>query len=301
MTTMRTWIAAALVAFGGCAPATRGTAGDVVAVAPAAAARPALVGSWHLIHLEAPGPDGTLRRMTGAKGSLIYTPTGQVSVQVMYPSTGDAPSGGPVQYAAGGYEGTFGRYTTDEATRTVTHRYEGANVRTLVDVDLPRRYEIAGNRLVLRSTRADEHWAVTWERDGASRPASAVGGPSAASSIAASGSSQGMMVRISEIQIDPARRDEYNAILKEEAEASVRLEPGVISIFPMYQRERPTEVRILEIYASRAAYESHIESPHFQKYKTTTLPMVKSLTLVDMALIDPATMPWIFAKMQGGR
>ena len=300
MTTMRTWIAA-LVALGGCAPTMRGTAGDAGAVAPPAASRSALVGSWHLIHLEAPGPDGTLRRTTGAKGSLIYTPTGQVSVQVMYPSTGDAPSGGPVQYAVGGYEGTFGRYTIDEATRTVTHRYEGANVRTLIDADLPRRYEITGNRLVLRSTRADEHWAVTWERDGTSGPASAAGDPPAAVSSAASGSSQGMMVRISEIQIDPARLDEYNATLQEEAEASVRLEPGVISIFPMYQREKPTEVRILEIYASRAAYESHIESPHFQKYKTTTLPMDKSLTLVDMALIDPATMPRIFAKMRGGR
>jgi quinol monooxygenase YgiN len=301
MTTMRTWIAMALVALGGCAPTMRGKAGDAVAVAPAAASRTALVGSWHLIHLEAPGPDGTLRRTTGAKGSLIYTPTGQVSVQVMYPSTGDAPSGGPVQYAAGGYEATFGRYTTDEATRTVTHRYEGANVRALIDADLPRRYEITGNRLVLRSTRADEHWAVTWERDGAPGPASAAGDPSAPASSAASGSSRGMMVRISEIQIDPARLDEYNAMLKEEAEASVRLEPGVISIFPMYQREKPTEVRILEIYASRAVYESHIQSPHFQKYKTTTLPMVKALKLVDMALIDPATMPGIFAKMMGGK
>jgi quinol monooxygenase YgiN len=106
-----------------------------------------------------------------------------------------------------------------------------------------------------------------------------------------------MIVRISEIQIDPARLDEYNAILKEESEASVRSEPGVISIFPMYQREHPTEIRILEIYASRAAYESHIQSPHFQTYKTTTLPMVKSLKLVDMETLDPATMPTIFAKM----
>ena len=113
-----------------------------------------------------------------------------------------------------------------------------------------------------------------------------------------SGSLRGIMVRVSEIQIDPARLDEYNAILKEESEASVRLEPGVISIFPMYQREKPTEVRILEIYASRAAYESHIQSPHFQKYKTTTLPMVKSLKLVDMEALDPATMPTIFGKMR---
>ena len=109
------------------------------------------------------------------------------------------------------------------------------------------------------------------------------------------------MVRISEIQIDPARLDEYNAILKEESEASVRLEPGVISIFPMYQRENPTEVRILEIYASRAAYESHIQSPHFQKYKTTTLPMVKALKLIDMETLDPATMPTIFGKMRSGK
>src|SRR5688572_15819825 len=301
MTAMRTLMAVALVALGGCAPTMRGTAGDAVAVASAAASRPALVGSWHLIQLEVPGPGGTMRRIIDAKGSLIYTPTGQVSVQVMYPSMGNAPSGGPVQYAAGGYEGTFGRYTTDEATRTVTHRYEGANVRTLIGADLSRRYEITGNRLVLRSTRADEHWAVTWERDGTTEPASAVADPSAAASSAASGSSVGMLVRISEIQIDPAHLEAYNALLQEEAEASVRLEPGVISIFPMYQRENPTEVRILEIYASRAAYESHIKSPHFQKYKSTTLPMVKSLKLVDMALIDPATMPGIFAKMQGGK
>ena len=109
------------------------------------------------------------------------------------------------------------------------------------------------------------------------------------------------MVRISEIQIDPTRLDDYNAILKEESEASVRLEPGVIAIFPMYQRGNPTEVRILEIYASRAAYESHVASPHFQKYKTTTLPMVKSLKLIDMETIDPATMPRLFAKMPGNR
>jgi quinol monooxygenase YgiN len=112
---------------------------------------------------------------------------------------------------------------------------------------------------------------------------------------------QGMMVRISEIQIDSSRLDEYKAILKEEAEASVRLEPGVICIFPMYQRENPTEVRILEIYASREAYESHLKTLHFERYKTTTLPMVKSLKLVDMEAMDSATMPAMFGKMRRDR
>jgi quinol monooxygenase YgiN len=103
---------------------------------------------------------------------------------------------------------------------------------------------------------------------------------------AASAQEQRMMVRISEIEIDADYLEEYKAILKEEAEASVRLEPGVISIFPMFEKENPTQVRILEIYASREAYESHLKTPHFQRYKTTTLKMVKTLKLVDTAALD---------------
>jgi quinol monooxygenase YgiN len=108
----------------------------------------------------------------------------------------------------------------------------------------------------------------------------------------------GMLVRLSEIQVDPQYLKEYTAILAEEAEASVRLEPGVVSIFPMYEKERPTEVRILEIYASREAYEAHLKTPHFQHYKTTTVKMVKSLRLVDMEVADTKTMATIFRRME---
>src|SRR5690606_33633208 len=86
-----------------------------------------------------------------------------------------------------------------------------------------------------------------------------------------------MMIRISEIEIEPEYLNEYLEILKEEAKASVELEPGVISIYPMSQKENPTEIRILEIYADKKAYEAHLETPHFKHYKTTTLKMVKSL------------------------
>jgi quinol monooxygenase YgiN len=104
------------------------------------------------------------------------------------------------------------------------------------------------------------------------------------------------LIRVSEIEIVPSHLDEYKAILKEEAAASVRLEPGVIAIFPMYQKEHPTQVRILEIYANREAYESHLQTPHFQHYKTTTLRMVKALKLVDMGAVDEETMASIFRK-----
>lgn len=113
----------------------------------------------------------------------------------------------------------------------------------------------------------------------------------------ASAQQQKMMVRLSEIEIDPVHLDEYKAILAEESAASVKLEPGVIAIFPMYQKESPTSVRILEMYADEAAYEQHLKTPHFQKYKTTTLKMVKALKLVDMESIDAATIPVIFRKL----
>jgi quinol monooxygenase YgiN len=107
------------------------------------------------------------------------------------------------------------------------------------------------------------------------------------------------MVRIAEIQVEANNLKQYKAILKEEAEASVRLEPGVIAIVPMYQTENATAFSILEIYASREAYESHLKTPHFQHYKSATIHMVKSLKLVDMEVLDAQTMTRIFAKMKG--
>ena len=106
-----------------------------------------------------------------------------------------------------------------------------------------------------------------------------------------------MIVRISEIEIFPEYLKEYNAILKEESAASVKAEPGVISIFPMCQKQNPTQIRIVEIYANKAAYQSHLQTPHFQHYKTTTLKMVKSLKLIDMDALDPAAMDKIFRKL----
>lgn len=107
-----------------------------------------------------------------------------------------------------------------------------------------------------------------------------------------------MMVRISEIELFPKYQTEYNAILNEEAAASVNIEPGVICIFPMYTKEDPNQIRIIEIYANAEAYQAHLKTPHFQHYKTTTLPMVKSLKLVDMNSLDPATMMRLFEKLK---
>lgn len=106
-----------------------------------------------------------------------------------------------------------------------------------------------------------------------------------------------MMIRISEIEIVPEFLEEYKSILKEEASASVKLEKGVIAIFPMFQQKNPTQIRIVEMYADKEAYQFHLQTLHFLKYKTSTLKMVKSLNLVDMESLDKESMSNIFEKI----
>lgn len=106
-----------------------------------------------------------------------------------------------------------------------------------------------------------------------------------------------MMIRIAALEIDSTYLDEYLRILQEEAAASVQLEPGVLCIFPMYEKENPTSIRLLEIYANEAAYQSHLKTPHFLHYKTSTQAMVKSLELIDMEAMDRDIMPEIFRKI----
>lgn len=108
-----------------------------------------------------------------------------------------------------------------------------------------------------------------------------------------------MMVRISEIEIALEYLEEYNDILEKESSESIKLESGVIAIYPMFQKENPAQIRIVEIYANQEAYKSHLQTPHFQHYKTTTLKMVKSLKLIDMKALDQETMKMIFKKIQG--
>jgi len=52
------------------------------------------------------------------------------------------------------------------------------------------------------------------------------------------------------------------------------------------------------MYANKEAYEQHLKTLHFQKYKTTTLKMVKSLKLVDMGSLGTETMQEIFKKIK---
>jgi quinol monooxygenase YgiN len=99
------------------------------------------------------------------------------------------------------------------------------------------------------------------------------------------------VVRLAKIQVDPAQLDNYKAALKEGIETAVRVEPGVLTYYALADKANPNHITILEIYADSAAYQSHIETAHFKKYKNTVKDMIKSLELVDVDLIAVAKKP----------
>ena len=97
----------------------------------------------------------------------------------------------------------------------------------------------------------------------------------------------GPIVRIAELEIEPSQLDAYRMLLAEEIEASFTLEPGVIMLHAVSIKGEPERIRLLEVYANTEAYEAHLQTPHFIKYKTGTSGMVKSLRLLE---VDPVLM-----------
>lgn len=89
------------------------------------------------------------------------------------------------------------------------------------------------------------------------------------------------VVRIAELEIDPTQLDAYKAALRTEIETSIRAEPGVLTLYAVSVKDHPAQIRLFEIYASPAAYQAHLQSAHFRKYKSETARMVQSLKLIE--------------------
>ena len=102
--------------------------------------------------------------------------------------------------------------------------------------------------------------------------------------------------RIAEIEVKPDCLDAYLAAAADVGATSVREEPGVLCFFPMQDAERPTSIRIVEIYRDEAAYKAHLATPHFLRYKTGTPHRIESLRLAPMRPLDPSLFPDVFRK-----
>ena len=87
-------------------------------------------------------------------------------------------------------------------------------------------------------------------------------------------------IQIAEIEVDPAHLESYKAAVQEQIEAAIRLEPGVLVLYSVSNKDNPGRVTVFEIYRDREAYLAHLQAPHFLKYKATVEKMVETLKLV---------------------
>ena len=88
-------------------------------------------------------------------------------------------------------------------------------------------------------------------------------------------------VRLAELEIVATQLDGFKAAVTEEIEAAVRVEPGVLVLYAVFEKENPARVRVFEMYADAHAYQTHLETPHFLKFRAATEKMIVSRKLLD--------------------
>lgn len=98
---------------------------------------------------------------------------------------------------------------------------------------------------------------------------------------ALSDESPGPFVRVAELDIDPAQLEGFRAAIREGIETAVRLEPGVLVLYAVAEKDNPARIHVFEVYVDAKAYATHLETPHFRKFRDTTDRMVVSRKLLD--------------------
>lgn len=94
------------------------------------------------------------------------------------------------------------------------------------------------------------------------------------------------MYRIAKIKVDGNQLEQYKVALKEQMNTAIKVELGVLSYTVVADKKDSSLITIMEVYANLDAYQSHILTPHFKKYKDTVKDMVLSLELIDTELIE---------------
>jgi hypothetical protein len=145
-----------------------------------------LIGVWELVSLQDHRPNGEVLDWMGKKptGTLVYSPDGRMSVQIMRDSrpavTGSmwsrdgrdllpSASANEIRDAYSGYYAYFGTWDVDERAHTVTHHIRASLRSVEVGADYVRPYEFSGEQLLLRSaveTASGEKQTrvITWRR-----------------------------------------------------------------------------------------------------------------------------------------
>ena len=122
-----------------------------------------LLGAWCYVGTRIDG--GNWDRGANPKGMIYYGPHGEMAVQiapdVKRRRAGAVMTPEEAKIALTDYIAYFGTYTIDAQTETLTH-HRHDSIQPGDGGDLVRRFELDGDRLVLRALNSTLE--VTWER-----------------------------------------------------------------------------------------------------------------------------------------
>jgi len=77
-----------------------------------------------------------------------------------------------------------------------------------------------------------------------------------------------MYVLVVTIDIKPQFKDRFMAEMLDDARGSVRDEPGCLRFDVIQDEKEPNRIYLYEVYADRAAFDVHMTTPHFLKWKS---------------------------------
>ena len=130
--------------------------------AEAGSDRQRLIGTWHLVGINSPVPNGGPQPPLPI-GLFIYTADGHEAVQLMYPKAAGSLNN---EFVHDGYEASYGTYELDESKHLLKHHVIAANTGDkLVGTEELRMYSFPdAKHLVIRPVDPGQHWSVNWEK-----------------------------------------------------------------------------------------------------------------------------------------
>ena len=75
-----------------------------------------------------------------------------------------------------------------------------------------------------------------------------------------------MHVVVATLRVKPERREAFIEAFVEYARDSVQKEPGCLRFDVLQDSSDPNRIPVYEVYRDKADYESHIQTPHVQKF-----------------------------------
>jgi quinol monooxygenase YgiN len=92
---------------------------------------------------------------------------------------------------------------------------------------------------------------------------------------------QGQYVRLAELQIDPAQLESFNSAIKEGIETAFAWSQGFCCYMQCLKEIIRPASKFLKICTGENAYKTHLETPHFKKFRGIPERMVKSRKILD--------------------